>query len=1378
MEACEDALVKSCRQLSPGMFEPPSGLAVQGDTTKVVEAKEDDVHVVDVEMAVGPRGATTVYEEELYSQRSKLYILVGKAWQEICIVDAKFLIEASSGKVQFCAVDHATMAAVVNHYVVEHPPLCTLHSNIGSDKTWVWTAQDDIDGCAAIRQMALKFGTTDLAQGLQAAFEDAKRRNTNVPEFAGHAYVGSAGLATESIPLLDDDEPAFEPPQSVCRTLILLVASAVMLIAAAWMLHCVHDVHAPNVDIILGLLGKGTDITRTQAVAALRRAGGNLDGAVVALLRGEVSQMDEDSALAATMVLWPVACLAATAVLSCIYAWPRSRAEGHPAPRSSTRALPATASRTVPPTVEAADDVLATECFIVVEPCAQPAESAADPSPEASAELCAEPSADPPEAPLELATLAVAIEAMEAKEGDHKLEKKKDEKEEMAFNMRDLEEKIACTLGAEEASELESLDALAEPRVELAAAAIEPCAETSDKHLNELPVKLSEPPRELAAQAEATEAVDAKENCKRELEVTPSDMGDEGPSESESLDAAVGPRAEPADATMELFPVEPGVILSFKMEGLSYDSVMADTALNTNLPNTFRAEVASAVGVPMSSESEHLTKDSIVVSCAVRPPADTTGTAIVGFVVDGSTLSEDCVAAVNGRPYVDGSAVFKKGSFSAELASPSEVLVVSFVVIEHCAEPTKAMAEPSSDAFAEPVAELAAELPEPPLERAAPVETIEVLDESDRGIRDVEEEDVAAGEDNDVESESEQASDTYNEDAEGETESCEKDDEVEENAWRLMRMRIRRHADSDAERLAKPACSVIEGVAPAAAACDKPEEVDAPAICEDGAAAFAADIVMLTLSSAEDVSVELAAEAGLAADASSELVVVAAAEEVVALLEPAATPPEELEEALPEVSLEPERAASEMSAAPQDSAQLITTELVAAALVAAAVREAALELFLEEGVVEEVSAPSPAASSEDVDEYYEKQEEDYWEEDNEEEDYESDWEEEEDHEEDEEDLEEAEIPRPEAAAEVATAAALEEEHVVAEDSLNEAKESLQLPPVAVEFRAEAQAFAAATFSQLHSDSTVAPPAPPSVALLVAAVPATPADSSATSRAASTLAASLVDSSVSAALSENSGAVSSVASQAAATRPDDASADSPRLAPALPRRTVPRWSAAERRESCASWQRLSLMSESPHEAAYDPGYGSDFEQVSEPASAASSHAPESADAEAPDVESVTSSGGAVHSPRWEDWDPKNEGEAVICEEGQDAEDIMAAALAAQLREHQAACLPGYTLPAAPAAAAGAEAADVDCLPRREADHEYCVSPGAAWDAPLSQREKFDRLLDVLDYFPKEDVNTRVFGTCGSWDTPLSRAEKAEYKLMQLGAFTAPQGGSCA
>jgi Ran-binding protein 1 len=112
-------------------------------------------------------------------------------WKERGTGDVKFLKNNSNGRVRLLMRQEKTNKIVANHYVVGGAePYYTLKPNAGSDKIWVWMAQDFAEGELVVEQFALKFGTPEKAKGFFEAFEDAKKRNAEV--------MGSTGESEES----------------------------------------------------------------------------------------------------------------------------------------------------------------------------------------------------------------------------------------------------------------------------------------------------------------------------------------------------------------------------------------------------------------------------------------------------------------------------------------------------------------------------------------------------------------------------------------------------------------------------------------------------------------------------------------------------------------------------------------------------------------------------------------------------------------------------------------------------------------------------------------------------------------------------------------------------------------------------------------------------------------------------------------------------------------------------------------------------------------------------------------------------------------------------------------------------------------------------
>jgi hypothetical protein len=99
-------------------------------------------------------------------------------WKERGTGDVKLLKNKQNGRVRLLMRQEKTMKIVANHYVVANAdPYYHLVPNAGSDKIWVWMAQDFAEGELAVEQFALKFGTPEKAQGFKEAFENSKKLN-------------------------------------------------------------------------------------------------------------------------------------------------------------------------------------------------------------------------------------------------------------------------------------------------------------------------------------------------------------------------------------------------------------------------------------------------------------------------------------------------------------------------------------------------------------------------------------------------------------------------------------------------------------------------------------------------------------------------------------------------------------------------------------------------------------------------------------------------------------------------------------------------------------------------------------------------------------------------------------------------------------------------------------------------------------------------------------------------------------------------------------------------------------------------------------------------------------------------------------------------
>ncbi|KAK2198053.1 bifunctional Ran binding domain/Ran binding protein RanBP1-like/Ran-specific GTPase-activating protein 1 [Babesia duncani] len=121
-------------------------------------------------------------EDIFWQQRSKLYRWAtdtdgNGVWKERGLGESKLLKHKTTGKIRFLLRQEKTLKIVANHYVVSIGGLCQLTPNIGSDKIWVWTANNHCDDEPKIEQMALKFAQVEQAQLFKQKFQEACELN-------------------------------------------------------------------------------------------------------------------------------------------------------------------------------------------------------------------------------------------------------------------------------------------------------------------------------------------------------------------------------------------------------------------------------------------------------------------------------------------------------------------------------------------------------------------------------------------------------------------------------------------------------------------------------------------------------------------------------------------------------------------------------------------------------------------------------------------------------------------------------------------------------------------------------------------------------------------------------------------------------------------------------------------------------------------------------------------------------------------------------------------------------------------------------------------------------------------------------------------------
>lgn len=133
-------------------------------------------------------------EQALYSQRVKLFKFdpsVGQ-WKERGVGNLKFLKNNNNGKLRVLMRREQVLKVCANHWITTTMNLKPL---AGSDKAWIWTANDFSEGDAQLQQLAAKFKTPELAAEFKDKFEECQKLLLDIPLQTPHKLVDSGRTA-------------------------------------------------------------------------------------------------------------------------------------------------------------------------------------------------------------------------------------------------------------------------------------------------------------------------------------------------------------------------------------------------------------------------------------------------------------------------------------------------------------------------------------------------------------------------------------------------------------------------------------------------------------------------------------------------------------------------------------------------------------------------------------------------------------------------------------------------------------------------------------------------------------------------------------------------------------------------------------------------------------------------------------------------------------------------------------------------------------------------------------------------------------------------------------------------------------------------------
>lgn len=133
-------------------------------------------------------------EQVLYSQRVKLFRFDTNAsqWKERGVGTLKFLKNNTNGRLRVLMRREQVLKVCANHWITTTMNLKPL---AGSDKAWIWMANDFSDGDAKLEQLAAKFKTPELAEEFKEKFEECQRLLLDIPLQTPHKLVDTGRTA-------------------------------------------------------------------------------------------------------------------------------------------------------------------------------------------------------------------------------------------------------------------------------------------------------------------------------------------------------------------------------------------------------------------------------------------------------------------------------------------------------------------------------------------------------------------------------------------------------------------------------------------------------------------------------------------------------------------------------------------------------------------------------------------------------------------------------------------------------------------------------------------------------------------------------------------------------------------------------------------------------------------------------------------------------------------------------------------------------------------------------------------------------------------------------------------------------------------------------
>lgn len=116
-------------------------------------------------------------EEQTFKMRAKLFKFVKASgeWKERGTGEVRLLKHTENGKTRLVMRRDKTLKVCANHYIL---PEMKISPNVGSDRSWVWTATADVSEIEPEAQtLAIRFANSENANLFKEAFIKAQKDN-------------------------------------------------------------------------------------------------------------------------------------------------------------------------------------------------------------------------------------------------------------------------------------------------------------------------------------------------------------------------------------------------------------------------------------------------------------------------------------------------------------------------------------------------------------------------------------------------------------------------------------------------------------------------------------------------------------------------------------------------------------------------------------------------------------------------------------------------------------------------------------------------------------------------------------------------------------------------------------------------------------------------------------------------------------------------------------------------------------------------------------------------------------------------------------------------------------------------------------------------